>query len=81
VFKRRRYLRDVYVEMGIVTFPVEFSTGFSTSIEYTGEIRMISVLWHVDPLLSNDREINNYTRAVAKEWLCKQRSLLGNDPN
>jgi hypothetical protein len=24
------------------------------------------VLWHVDPLLSNDREINNDTAAVAK---------------
>jgi hypothetical protein len=23
--------------------------------------------WHVDPLLGNDREINNYTTAVAKQ--------------
>jgi hypothetical protein len=25
-----------------------------------------SVLWHVDPLLGNDREINNYTTDIAK---------------
>jgi hypothetical protein len=24
------------------------------------------ILWHVDPFLSNDREISNYTTAVAK---------------
>jgi hypothetical protein len=65
--------------MGIVIFSVKISTGFSNSIEYTGG--MISVLWHVDPLLGNYREISNYTRAFAKEWLCKQRSMLGNDPN
>jgi hypothetical protein len=28
--------------MGIVIFPVEFSTGFFTLIEYTGEIRVIT---------------------------------------
>jgi hypothetical protein len=32
----------------------------------------IYVLWHVDLLLGNDREISNYTSAVAKQWLCKQ---------
>jgi hypothetical protein len=26
----------------------------------------ISVLWHVDPLLGNDREISSYTRAVTE---------------
>jgi hypothetical protein len=25
-----------------------------------------SILWHVNPLLGNDREINKYTTAVAK---------------
>jgi hypothetical protein len=27
---------------------------------------VVCVLWHVDPLLSNDREVKNYTTAVAK---------------
>jgi hypothetical protein len=26
------------------------------------------VLWHVDPLLGNNREISSYTTAVASEW-------------
>jgi hypothetical protein len=26
----------------------------------------VSTLWHVDPLLSNDRETSNYTAAIAK---------------
>jgi hypothetical protein len=25
-----------------------------------------NILWHVDPLLGNDREINNYITAIAK---------------
>jgi hypothetical protein len=25
-----------------------------------------TILWHVDPLLRNDREIHNYTIAIAK---------------
>jgi hypothetical protein len=34
-------------------------------------------MWHVDPLLGNNHEICNYTTAVAKYWLCKQRPLAG----
>jgi hypothetical protein len=40
-----------------------------------------ATLWHVDPLLGNDREIISYTIAVAKQWLCKQRPSLGNGRN
>jgi hypothetical protein len=45
-------------------------------LAWNKQIRFI--LWHVDPLLGNDREISNYTTAVAKLWPCKQRRLLGN---
>jgi hypothetical protein len=26
------------------------------------------MLWHVDPLLGNDRETSYYTTAIAKQW-------------
>jgi hypothetical protein len=42
------------------------------------EVTMVKILWHVDELLGNNREISNYTTAVGKYWLCKQRTLLGN---
>jgi hypothetical protein len=35
-------------------------------------------MWYGDPLLGKNHEISSYTPAVAKEWLCKQRLLLGN---
>jgi hypothetical protein len=38
----------------------------------------INILWLVDPLLGNNHKISNYTTATAKQWLCKQRPLLGN---
>jgi hypothetical protein len=28
----------------------------------------IKILWHVEPFFVNDREINSYREAVAKEW-------------
>jgi hypothetical protein len=28
----------------------------------------IKILWNVEPLLVNDREINSYTDAVVNEW-------------
>jgi hypothetical protein len=40
-------------------------------------LRNTQIMWHVDPLLGNDREISNYTWTAAKQWLCKQRPLLG----
>jgi hypothetical protein len=39
------------------------------------------ILWHVDPLLDNNRERGSYTTTVARQWLCKQRQLLGNGRN
>jgi hypothetical protein len=39
------------------------------------------VLWNVHPLLGNDREISSHRVAFAKEWFCKQQSLLGNGHN
>jgi hypothetical protein len=35
-------------------------------------------MWHVDPLLGNDREINKYTTAVTEQRLRKQACLHGN---
>jgi hypothetical protein len=31
------------------------------------------ILWHVDPLLGNDRDVSNYTTAVARECLSSDR--------
>jgi hypothetical protein len=31
----------------------------------------VFILWHVGLLLGNDREISNYTTAVAKKGLCR----------
>jgi hypothetical protein len=39
------------------------------------------ILWHVDPLLGNDCEISSHKTAIAKQWLCKQRPLLGSARN
>jgi hypothetical protein len=30
------------------------------------KLYVMKILWHVDPLLGHDREMNNYTTAVAK---------------
>jgi hypothetical protein len=50
-------------------------------MEHIAEMASDSIiLWHADPLLSNDREIDRYTTAVARQWLCK-RLLLGNGHN
>jgi hypothetical protein len=35
-------------------------------------------MWYAVLLLGNDREIGSYATAVVKQWLCKQRPLLGN---
>jgi hypothetical protein len=43
--------------------------------------KYLITIWHVDPLLDNDREISSYTTAFAKYWLYKQRPLLGNSRN
>jgi hypothetical protein len=37
----------------------------------------LQILWNVDPLLGNISEISNDTTVIVKEWLCKQRPLLG----
>jgi hypothetical protein len=31
----------------------------------------VKILWPVDPLLTNDREMRNYTTAIAKQWPVK----------
>jgi hypothetical protein len=49
--------------------------------DYKRHSRLYKNIWHVGPLLGNDREINNYTKVVARKWLCEQRPLLGNDCN
>jgi hypothetical protein len=30
------------------------------------QIKVLNILWHVDPLLSNDRGVSNYKTAIAK---------------
>jgi hypothetical protein len=40
---------------------------------------MTSILWHVDPLLGNDREISAYATAVSKQRLRKQANFYGNN--
>jgi hypothetical protein len=47
-------------------------------LKYYYELKT-DILWHVDPLLGNDRELSNYTTAFTKEWLVKQAFLLGNN--
>jgi hypothetical protein len=37
------------------------------------------ILWHVDPLLGNDREKSNFTTTLSKLRLRKQTCLLGNN--
>jgi hypothetical protein len=37
-------------------------------IKHHSETCLNYVLWHVDPLLGNDREIGNCTAAVARQW-------------
>jgi hypothetical protein len=32
-------------------------------------VAAVIILWHVDPLLGNDREISNYTTAVTRQRL------------
>jgi hypothetical protein len=39
---------------------------------------LLLILWHVYPLLGNDREITSYTTAAARLWFCKQQPVLGN---
>jgi hypothetical protein len=46
---------------------------------------MVTVLWHIDPLLGNDREANNATTtAIARQQLLKYaavlKPLLGSNP-
>jgi hypothetical protein len=36
------------------------------------------IVWHVDPLLGNDRESSSYT-TVAKQRLCKEAFFHGNN--
>jgi hypothetical protein len=50
-------------------------------INYKFLVIFFLILWHVDPLLFNDREISSYTTAVARQWLCKQWPLIGNARN
>jgi hypothetical protein len=40
---------------------------FVQLIEHRNSSKNIILLWHVDPLLSNDREIINYTTAVTRQ--------------
>jgi hypothetical protein len=39
---------------------------------------IIRILWHIEQLLGNDREISSYTIPVAKNRLWKQQPLRGN---
>jgi hypothetical protein len=39
------------------------------------------ILWHVDPLLGNDREMNSYTTAVARQWLSSDHVGIQTDAN
>jgi stage V sporulation protein SpoVS len=44
------------------------------------------ILWHVDPLIGNDREISNYTTAlktmaVARQWLSSDHVGTPTDTN
>jgi hypothetical protein len=36
----------------------------------------ILILWHINPLLGNDRETNNETTATAMQQLCKWAKVL-----
>jgi hypothetical protein len=39
----------------------------------------VYIMWHVDPLLGNDRERSSYTKAVAKQQFRKQVCFHGNN--
>jgi hypothetical protein len=34
---------------------------------YVSSLKLLNILWHLDPLLGNDREISNYTTAVTRQ--------------
>jgi hypothetical protein len=34
---------------------------------YVSSPKLLNILWHLDPLLGNDREISNYTTAVTRQ--------------
>jgi hypothetical protein len=37
---------------------------------------MLYILWHIDPLLGNDRETNNETMVIAMQQLRKYATVL-----
>jgi hypothetical protein len=45
----------------------------TASIDLEATDQRLIILWNVD----NDRKIRHYATVVAKQWLCKQRPLLG----
>lgn len=57
---------------GTIPFSRQYFEGKVNSTE-------LKILCHVDPLLGSDRKISSYRIAVAKQWFCKQRSLLGSN--
>jgi hypothetical protein len=39
------------------------------------------LMWHVDPLPGNNREVSNYTTAVARQWLSRDHVVTQTDMN
>jgi hypothetical protein len=39
---------------------------------------MLLILWYIEPMLGNNREISSYA-ITARYWFYKQQPLLGND--
>jgi hypothetical protein len=38
-----------------------------------GTYELLCILWHVNPLLSNDSEISSFTTSLARWWSCLHR--------
>jgi hypothetical protein len=42
------------------------------------EVRLVNILWHVDPLLGNDREISNYTTGNgSNKFITTNNGIIG----
>jgi hypothetical protein len=61
---------------------LQFKTlGVSLCIRFrnTKRASRLMILWHVDPLLKNDSEINSYTAIVGRRWLSRNHVNIQTD--
>jgi hypothetical protein len=57
-----------------------FVLQLTCSIQWTRS-NVIHILWQVEPLLGNDCEISNYTKAVVRQWLSSRHVGTLTDTN